>query len=124
MRAGAPLNLFTDVYYTPIIISELAQVAHELLDLNASGIFHIAGVDRISKYDFGTKLAKLFNLNTTLIRPAIFSYEKNFTQRPLDMSLSITKACKTIGRSLGGVDGHLALLVSQEQIMQEVIQQV
>ena len=124
IRAGAPLRLFTDIHYNPIIVSELAQVAHELLDLKASGIFHLGGADRLSKYDFGLKVAKFFNLDTTLIQPALFSDEQNFTQRPLDMSLSTTKACNTIGRSLGGVDDHLALLVSQEQMMQEVIQQV
>jgi len=115
LRAGRPLTLFKDVYFTPIIASELAQAAQELMDLKCSGIFHVVGSERLSKYDFGLKLAEVFNLDQALIEPGLMEECSSLVQRPLDISLSSEKVSNLLGRSLGSVEDHLCLLLDQEQ---------
>jgi len=125
LRSGRQLTLFNDVFYTPIIASELARAAHELIDLNLSGIFHVVGSERISKYDFGLNLAKVFNLDSSLIEPGLMEECSSLVQRPLDMSLSSQKISNMLGRSLGGVADHLQLLLAQEQAgMQKVFEKL
>jgi dTDP-4-dehydrorhamnose reductase len=96
-------------------VEPVVQAVHDLVDLKASGIFHVVGDERISKYEFGLKLAQEFNLATTLLKPGYIADQSMLALRPHDMSLSNQKICKLLGRKLGGVDAHIAKLHQQEQ---------
>lgn len=114
LRAGREISLFTDAYFTPILMGPLIDAAHDLVDACASGIFHIVGDERISKYDFGLRIAHTFGLDDGLIKPALLSDRTDLTRRPLDMSLDNRKLRAVVGRDIGGVDFHLACLRQQE----------
>lgn len=115
LRAGNELTLFQDVFYTPILAETAAQAVHGLLDLKASGVFNVVGDERISKYEFGVKLAEEFKFDAGLIKPGYIADQVSLVQRPHDMSLSNQKTCKLLGRKLGGVGEHIARLHQQEQ---------
>ena len=115
LRSGKELTLFRDVYYTPILIEAAAQTPHDLINLKASGIFHVVGDERISKYEFGLRIAKEFNLDSSIISPGLLADQVSLVQRPHDMSLSNKKTCNLLGRKLGGVAEHIARLHQQEQ---------
>lgn len=116
LRSGQELTLFQDVFYTPILVETAARAVHDLIDLKASGIYHVVGDERISKYEFGLKLAQEFNLDARLIKPGYITDQASLVRRPHDMSLSNQKTCKLIGRKLGGVSEHIARLHQQERI--------
>lgn len=118
LRAGRPISLFTDVYYTPVIAAVVADTCHELVDAGASGVFHVAGGDRLSKYEFGQRLASCFGLDTSLIRPSSINDLPALAPRPRDMSLNTDKVRAAVGHGLGGVDAHIALLRQQEEVGQ------
>ena len=115
LRLGKKLTLFRDVYYTPILIEALAQTAHDLISLKANGIFHVVGDERISKYEFGLKVAEEFNLDSSIMNSGSLADQSSLVQRPHDMSLSNQKTCNRLGRKLGGVAEHIAMLHQQEQ---------
>ena len=106
--------MFTDVFYTPIIISELVDTIHILLDKNLAGIFNVVGNERISKYMFGKKIAQIFSLDDKLILPDSFMNRKDLVNRPLDMSLSNDKIYLHLGKRLGNINDHLIKLKEQE----------
>lgn len=113
LRTGKELTLFHDVFYTPILVETAAQAIHDLLDLNASGIFHVVGDERISKHEFGLKLAQEFGLDANLIKSGSITDRVSLVQRPHDMSLSNNKTTKLLGRKLGSISEHLARLNQQ-----------
>jgi dTDP-4-dehydrorhamnose reductase len=115
LRSGKSVTLFDDVYYTPILIEALVHAVHDLVTASAGGIFHVVGDERISKYDFGLRLANHFQLDARLVRRGSLSDHHGLARRPHDMSLSNRKTCDLLGRRLGGVDEHLARLHQQEQ---------
>lgn len=115
LRSGKTLTLFKDVFYTPILIEAATQATHDLISLSASGVFHVVGNDRISKYEFGRKIAQEFSLDPSLIKPGLIADEASLVRRPHDMSLSNKKACALLGRNLGEVDQHIARLHQQEK---------
>lgn len=115
LRSGKEVTLFKDAFYSPILIEAVAQAAHDLIDLKASGIFHVVGDDRTSKYGFGIKIAEKFNLDTGLIRPGLLADQHGMVRRPYDMSLSNQKTHNLLGRKLGGVGEHIVRLHQQEQ---------
>ena len=114
LRSGHELTLFDDVFYTPILIEAATNAVHELIAAKASGIFHIVGDDRISKYGFGLEIAREFGLDIGLIKHGLLADQVSLVQRPHDMSLSNKKICKLLGRKLGGVSQHIVRLHQQE----------
>lgn len=116
LRHGEKLTLFRDVYYTPILSEVLVQAVHDLVDKNASGIFHVVGDERISKYEFGLKLAESFGLNGGVIDAGKLADLQTAAPRPNEMSLSNERTCRLLGRRLGRVDEHLQRLSHQERL--------
>jgi dTDP-4-dehydrorhamnose reductase len=114
LRSGSDLNLFQDVFYTPILIEALALAVHDLTEIKASGIFNVVGDERISKYEFGIKIAELFGLKKEKIKKDFISAHHELVNRPRDMSLSNLKVCNVLGRRLGNTRDHLIKLHAQE----------
>lgn len=121
LRAGNPIRLFSDVFYSPVIISVLVDTIHELIDRDATGIFNIVGDERISKYSFGKKLSEVFSFDENLILSDSFSNRVDLVKRPLDMSLSNAKVVNYLGKSLGGVKEQLTILKDQEKFNKEIL---
>lgn len=119
LGSGHKITLFNDVYYTPILVSRLAQTVHDLVDRDAAGVFHVVGDSRMSKYEFGSQLACRFGLDASLISPGSIDASGNLVRRPLDMSLSNRKVSKFLGQKLGTVDEHLDILYQQRIIADE-----
>lgn len=114
LRHNEVINLFDDVYYTPILAENLINVTHELIDKKAFGIYNVVSDDRISKYDFGVLIAEQFGLNKSLIHKTTLKSQWNLVNRPGDMSLSNKKIRDLLGRKLGTVKQHVEQLFHQE----------
>jgi dTDP-4-dehydrorhamnose reductase len=115
LRNGHEIGLFTDVYFTPLLMGDLIAAAHDLSNAGDCGIFNFVGDERLSKHSFGVKLARAFGLNEALIRPSLFYARSDLVKRPSDLSLSNVKLCSALGRKLGDVDSQLAKLLAQER---------
>lgn len=59
-RAGREPTLFTDEYRSPIAASVTAAAVWELVAANGRGLFHLAGSERLSRYEIGRLLAGLW----------------------------------------------------------------
>ena len=116
LRSGKKVSLFKDIYYTPILVEPLVDTVHELVKREASGVFNVVGDDRISKYDFGLKLAREFNLDNSLIDEGKIIDRLSLAKRPHDMSLSNQKVTNFLSRKMGGLDQHILKLKVQEAI--------
>ena len=114
LRAGKKISLFKDIYFTPMLVEPFVYTVHELVHKKAKGIFNVVGDDRISKYDFGLRLAKEFNLDNGLIDKGKIIDKPSLVNRPHDMSLSNQKVSNYLGRKMGGLDEHILKLKAQE----------
>ncbi len=113
LEEGKKLTLFDDVYFTPILADKLTLAAHDLLEKGASGIFNLAGEERLSKYQFAIEVCKVFNLPVALIQRGQMINAPFSTPRPHDMSLNTDKARGILGYSFGNVKESLSALYSQ-----------
>jgi dTDP-4-dehydrorhamnose reductase len=114
LRDKQMINLFDDVYYTPILAENLINTVHDLLKKKAVGIFNVVSDDRISKYDFGVLLAEQFALDKSYIKRCSLQSNTNLVRRPTDMSLSNQKTRELLGRKLGTVKNDIFRLHQQE----------
>ncbi len=85
------ITAFTDSYFTPIDLTHLCKIIEALAKCKASGVYNIAGRQRISKYEFAHSLAIHLGLRTDLIRPGAIVDANLRAPRPSDMSLSAKK---------------------------------
>ena len=83
---------------------------HQLFKRFASGTFHVVGDQRVSKYEFATQLASIFDLNGDLISVGSMKSQPNFVVRPHDMSLSNDKVSKELDIIVGGIKEHISLM--------------
>ncbi len=114
LKNNNELELFNDVFYTPILIAELVKSVHQLIEQKASGIFNIVSSERISKYEFGLKVAKIFNLNTKLIKSISINDKKSLITRPKDMSLSNKKLIAKLKKPIPSIDKQIKILKIQQ----------
>jgi dTDP-4-dehydrorhamnose reductase len=88
------IKIVEDQYNTPTLADNLAEITFELINNDATGIFHASGNERINRFDFVMKIAEVFNLKKSLVKP-ITSNELNWVaKRPKDSSLDVSKVSK------------------------------
>lgn len=114
LRSGRPVTMFDNVYFTPILADVLVRSAHALAENDERGIINLVGDERISKYEFALRLARVFALPVELVQRGKLAATSLLAQRPLDMSLDNTKARKMFGAELGSLDGFFPALQQQE----------
>jgi dTDP-4-dehydrorhamnose reductase len=96
LRNGEPVNLFQDEYRSPI---DLPTLCEQLLALAASelqGIYHLGGPERLSRFEFGWRLAEAFGLDPAPIRSASYRDHDFVDPRPADCSLRSEKAARAL----------------------------
>ena len=91
LKLKRKIYLFSDVYYNPILVSELARAIEKLIEKKCSGIYNVVSDERISKLDFGLKIANVFSLDKKLIDSYSISSRNDLVDRPSEMSLSNSK---------------------------------
>ncbi len=101
------LTMFSDVYFTPILINDLVDILSELIARGAEGTFHVAGRERLTKYAFALRLAQVFNYPTQTIRATSVEDFPFRAKRPKDMSLSCGKAEAYLGIQMPSVEDGL-----------------
>ena len=79
---------FKDYFFTPIYVTNLLQILKKLISKKATGVINVVGNERVSKYEFLLKVSKIFNLDSTQIKPTLISKSRLSTKRHADLSLS------------------------------------
>ena len=99
LRQEKKITLFSDVYYTPILIQTLIDQIQLLIKDKIKGIINIVSDERVSKYDFGVLVAEIFGLNKNLIEKGSIENNVSLVKRPKDMSLSSYKIKNILKKS-------------------------
>lgn len=89
---GNRLNIVNDEYNSPTYAKNASEAMLKIFSKNKEGIFHIAGDERINRFEFAKNIAQVFELDETLINPIKSSQLIRKAKRPLDSSLSVKKA--------------------------------
>lgn len=110
LSARNPIQGYSNVYFTPLWAAETARVIIDLVSKSEFGIFHVAGSNRISKYEFGCLVADRLNIERSFVEPIEFVNHKGAPMRSLDLSLSNEKL-KKLGIELEEISESLKTFV-------------
>ena len=106
---------YVDEFRSPIHCEDLAASLLELARGSLSGILHVAGPSRVSRYDFAVALARVLGLPDERVVPGQLA---EFTGRPArapDTSLDTKLARELLKTRILGLDEGLALLGAQAE---------
>lgn len=91
-----PIRCADDQISSPTNVFDLATAVKSVIDVDATGLYHISGPDAVSRYDFALKAADIFGLDSGLISRVRSADLGQFAARPLHTSLRYTKAKNVI----------------------------
>ena len=96
LKANQPIHVVTDQFITPTLNSNLAAMVLEARERHLDGTYHLAGASRISRYDFARTVARMLDLDLSLISPCRMEDMNWAAKRPRDSSLDTSKAAKLL----------------------------
>jgi len=98
---------FEDIFFTPINVNNLSRAIKEIIEKDIKGLFHIAGTEKCSKFEFAKKIAGVFGLNEGLVK-AVDSSSINFkAKRGKNMGLNVSKVQGILSTKLLNVEEGL-----------------
>jgi dTDP-4-dehydrorhamnose reductase len=92
LKAGEKLRIVTNQWVSPTLNTSLAEMVLDVVEQRLSGVFHLSGASRVSRYDFAMGVAEVFGLDKGLIEPVDSSTFNWPAKRPMDSSLDVSKA--------------------------------
>jgi len=97
LRAGRPLQLFTDEYRTPIDPESVADALGRLVEGAGVGLYHLGGTERLSRYELGLRVARAFGLSASGIAASVQAEYQGPDARAPDVSLDSSRARRELG---------------------------
>lgn len=110
LTKGDPIRIVTDQFRTPSYAPDLADGIERIVRFGKTGTFHISGRELVSIYDFAQTIARVFDLDGSLIQPTDSTQFTQEAARPARTGFIILKAETELGykpRSLEDALRHL-----------------
>ena len=107
LREGRGFNGFADVFFTPMAVGLFAEWIVDAVDAGLEGTFHLAGRDRLSKFDFAVAVARAAGLDPAAVKPIRIADAGLIARRPNEMSLGCGKISRALGRPVPDLDQSL-----------------
>lgn len=105
LRDGQPITLFDDFFFTPIYVGDLVDRIHGLVMHGARGLVHVAGRDRVSKFEFGRMLADTAGLSMVHAKRGSIDAAGLAADRPKEMSIASSRLGELRLEPAGCADG-------------------
>jgi dTDP-4-dehydrorhamnose reductase len=117
LKRNEQINIVTDQWNSPTLNTNLVDMTMEVVERKLTGIFHLCGATRISRYSFAKLIAQTFDMDENLIRPSASEEFSWPAKRPKDSSLDIAKAQQMLKNK------PLEINQALEQMKQEIFSQ-
>ncbi|OQW30490.1 MAG: NAD(P)-dependent oxidoreductase [Nitrospira sp. SG-bin1] len=105
-RSGKNMTLFADEYRCPLPAGAIARAIWELANAKASGLYHLGGRERLSRWEIGQALLPWYpELQDHLIKG--WARDHTGAPRPADLSLSCEKIQALLSFPLPGLRSWL-----------------
>lgn len=112
-----PIRVVDDQIGNPTLVDDLSLAILKIIELDRSGIYHVAGKDLVSRYDFARSMAELFGFDKKLITPVKSSAFNQPAPRPLKSGFITLKAETELNIKLSGVERGLTIFKNQLELL-------
>ena len=107
LRKGEEVRLFDDEWRSPVDPESVAQAVEAAAQsAKASGVYHVAGPERLTRFDFGRRVAATLGLDAALLMNASQRGHSG-APRPRDVSLGIKRAADELAYAPRPIDAGI-----------------
>jgi dTDP-4-dehydrorhamnose reductase len=110
------IKIVTDQFNNPTLVDNLSLCILEMVKKDVFGVYHIAGSEYLSRYEFAVKVAESFNLDKNNILPTKTEDLQQKATRPFKGGLKTDRAQKILGTGFLSVDAGLDCAKHREDI--------
>jgi dTDP-4-dehydrorhamnose reductase len=114
LESGKPVHAATDLYSSPTLIDDLALAIVRATERRRFGLYHVAGPEMLSRFEFAQRVAEAFRVDGSLILPTTSAEVKKLipgrAERPLKSALVSLKAQTDLGVRLSNVSEGLQVM--------------
>jgi len=113
LSAGRQCNGFTDIWFCPMFVGDLAVTLLRMLEKGLSGLYHAVGSEALTKFDFGVRLARQFGYDEKLVIPTFAEESGLKVRRSHNLRLSVHKLSTDLADDIPSVSTGLQKLCTQ-----------
>lgn len=107
LNADQPVKLFTDQLRTPVLASDAARALVFIARQKLSGVYHLGGPERLSRFEFGEQFCDIFGLDHGLLEPITMADMPSRLPRSHDCSLDSSKIFRATGLKFADIRAGL-----------------
>jgi dTDP-4-dehydrorhamnose reductase len=113
LKSGNKIKVVNDQRGNPTLTDDFSEAIKKLIEKEEYGIFHVAGRDVCSRYEFAQKIIEVFDLDGKLMEKVDGSHFKQAAPRPANSSFILDKLNNTLDWLPGGLEESLSKLKTQ-----------
>jgi dTDP-4-dehydrorhamnose reductase len=113
LKNGSKIKVVNDQWGNPTLVDDLSEAIKRLLEKEEYGIFHVAGNEVCSRYEFAQKIIDVFGLDSSLMEEVNSSQFKQPAPRPVNSSFNLDKLSNTLDWLPGKLEESLLKLKIQ-----------
>lgn len=107
LREGTEVKVVTDQISNVTHVDDVALAIRRAITLKKTGVYHVAGREIISRYDFALRIAEAYNLDPAHLQPTLTRLMGKTAPRPLQHGLVVDKAQKELNLTFANVEEAL-----------------
>ncbi len=114
LEEGQPVHAATDLISSPTLVDDLSLAIVRATERKRLGLYHVAGPEMITRFEFAQRIAEVFGLNAGLILPTTVAELKQSgrwrAERPSRNGLVSLKAQTDLGLRISNVEDGLRVM--------------
>ena len=107
------IDVLTDQFTSPTYVPSLSRMLIEISERHLTGIIHVAGASKISRYEMASLVSDKLGLDGKLLREISINDIKWEAQRPKDSSLNVSKAISILNQKPQKIDHDVNLFIDE-----------
>lgn len=116
LKRREEINIVTDQYSSPTYAGNLAEALLALSKSDKQGVYHTAGKTCTNRFNFAKKIAEVFELDGSLIKPVTSDLFRQVAKRPKRCCLDVSKAERELKVRFLAVEEGLKKMKEQHPI--------
>jgi len=115
LESKKEIPVLVDQFTSPTFVPNLSKMLIEVATRQITGIIHLAGATKISRYALAEMVVDKLSLDKTLLKPAKIDDMKWEAKRPKDSSLDVSLATEILNEKPQKIEQSLELFLSEFQ---------
>lgn len=112
LSKGEEVKVPVDQFGNPTLVDNLADAICDLYEQGRRGVYNIVGPDSMNRFEWATAVAKAFDFDVDLIKPAETTHLAQIAKRPLYSGFVLDKAKADLRVELVGLEAGLEIVKS------------